>query len=58
MKNFLKGVLLNIGSSTAVQSELVANPTRLTETFETRAASKNATQCTPTMQPMSNRLMS
>src|SRR5687768_14549478 len=49
---FLICVLLNHGSSNAAQSELVAKPTRLTDTFETLAEPKNAIQWKETIKPM------
>src|SRR5688572_10001147 len=55
--NFFMEVLLNNGSNNAVHKELVANPTRLTETFETRADSKKATQWMATINPMPIRFM-
>src|SRR5688572_12118989 len=48
---FFSLVLLNQGSSKAAHSELVANPTRLTETLATLADPKNASQCRATMHP-------
>src|SRR6187455_103484 len=53
--NFFTELLLNNGSSTAVHSEFVANPTRLTETFDTRADSKKANQWMATINPMPRR---
>src|SRR5688572_22545335 len=41
---FFIRLLLNQGSRSAAQSELVANPTRLTDTFDTRADPKKASQ--------------
>ena len=56
ISNFFIEVLLNNGSNTAVHNELVAKPTRLTETFDTRADSKNASQWMATINPMTIRL--
>ena len=55
--NFFTEVLLNNGSNIAVHKELVANPTRLTDTFDTRADSKKASQWMATINPIPIRLI-